>query len=146
MIAHTIQLALAPVFVLVALGNILNILSARMGRIVDRARFLQARHGETAGVEHDQIVREIRTIDRRISLIGRAIAMLVLSGLSIGTTVATLFLDELIHVDLSRVVGSLFLLAISLLMAALVLFLHETRIAAASLRIADDFLEAHRQI
>ena len=146
MIAHTIQLALAPVFVLVAIGNILNILSMRLGRIVDRARVLQARHGETSGPAHDLIVREIRTIDRRISLIGRAIAMLVLSGLSIGTTVATLFLDELIHVDLSRVVGVLFLLAISLLMTALVLFLYETRIAAATLRISEDFLETHREI
>ena len=42
MIAHTIQLALAPVFVLVAIGNIMNILSTRLGRIVDRARKLQA--------------------------------------------------------------------------------------------------------
>ena len=146
MIAHTIQLALAPVFVLVAIGNILNILSMRLGRIVDRSRVLQARHGETSGAEHDQIVREIRKMDQRISLIGRAIAMLVMSGLAIGTTVATLFLDELIHVDLSRVVGSLFLLAISLLMGALVLFLLETRIAAATLRISEDYLEKHRDI
>ena len=88
MIAHTIQLALAPVFVLVAIGNILNILSTRLGRIVDRARVLQQRHGETADGEHDRVVRELRKVDRRISLIGKAIAMLVVSGLAIGTTVA----------------------------------------------------------
>ena len=146
MIAHTIQLALAPVFVLVAIGNILNILSTRLGRIVDRARVLQQRHGETADGEHDRVVRELRKVDRRISLIGKAIAVLVVSGLAIGTTVAALFLDELIHVDLSRVVGSLFLLAIALLMVALVMFLIETRIAAATLRISSDYLETHRDI
>ena len=49
MIAQTIQLALAPVFVLVAIGNIMNILSTRLGRVVDRSRHLQERHAETAG-------------------------------------------------------------------------------------------------
>ncbi len=41
MIAQTIQLALAPVFVLVAIGNILNILAQRLSRVVDRSRLLQ---------------------------------------------------------------------------------------------------------
>ena len=93
MIAQTIQLALAPVFVLVAIGNIMNILSTRLGRIVDRSRHLQERHGATSGVEHEMVVREIRAIDGRISLVGRAIALLVVSGLTIGTTVAILFVE-----------------------------------------------------
>jgi hypothetical protein len=82
MIAQTIQLALAPVFVLVAIGNIMNILSGRLGRVVDRSRVLQQRHGETEGQEHDAVVREIRIVDVRIKLIGRAILLLVLSGLA----------------------------------------------------------------
>lgn len=72
MIAQTIQLALAPVFVLVAIGNIMNILSGRLGRVVDRSRHLQNRHPDTQGPEHDAIVREIRLADSRIALIGRA--------------------------------------------------------------------------
>jgi len=56
MIVQTIQLALTPVFVLVAIGNILNILSTRLGRVVDRARILQERHGTTQGMEHDMVV------------------------------------------------------------------------------------------
>ena len=68
MIAQTIQLALAPVFVLVALGNILSTLANRLGRVVDRSRELQQRHGATQGMEHDLVVREIRTLDRRIRI------------------------------------------------------------------------------
>ena len=63
MIAQTIQLALAPVFVLVAMGNILNILSTRLGRVVDRARVLQGAHMATEGMEHDLVVAEIRMIE-----------------------------------------------------------------------------------
>ena len=90
MIAQTIQLALAPVFVLVAIGNILNLLSSRLGRVVDRSRHLQGRHTATEGTEHDMVVAEIRLLDQRIRLITRAVLALVVSGLAIGTTVAVL--------------------------------------------------------
>ena len=145
MIAHTIQLALAPVFVLVAIGNILNLLSTRLGRVVDRVRYLQQRHSETFGSDHDMVVMELRTSDERILLITRAIRNLVMSGLAIGTTVAILFVEEMAGYPLELVAALFFLLALSLLMWALVLFLRETRAAAAALRIPRDYLELHRK-
>jgi len=141
MIAQTIQLALAPVFVLVAIGNIMNILSTRLGRIVDRSRYLQQRHGATSGPEHEMVVREFRSADGRIALVGRAIALLVMSGLTIGTTVAILFVEEMAVVSLKLLAASTFLLAISLLMWALLLFPRETRLSSQSLKIPRDFLE-----
>jgi hypothetical protein len=146
MIAQTIQLALAPVFVLVAIGNIMNILSARLGRIVDRSRHLQNLHPETEGPEHDRIVIEIRLVDRRIHLIGKAILRLVLSGLTIGFCVALLFVEELFKVNLQQVAGAAFFGAVLLLMSALWLFLRETREATASLRIPETYLELDRKL
>lgn len=146
MIAQTIQLALAPVFVLVAIGNIMNILSGRLGRVVDRSRHLQNRHPDTQGIEHDAIVREIRMADRRIALIGRAMLLLVCSGLTIGLTVALLFLEEFAHLGLQPVAAGCFILAIGLLMAALLLFLKETREATAALRIPQELLELDRKL
>lgn len=146
MIAHTIQLALAPVFVLVAIGNILNILSTRLGRIVDRARRLQDLHGQTIDAEHDLVVAEIRAIDRRIAFITSAIRLLVISGLAIGMTVAILFIGELAHWRVERVAAGFFLIAIGLMMWGLVLFLREVQVAGASLRIREDFLELDRKL
>jgi hypothetical protein len=146
MIAQTIQLALAPVFVLVAIGNIMNILSSRLGRIVDRSRVLQERHSATEGPEHDIVVREMRLIDRRIALIGRAMLLLVSSGFTIGLTVALLFFEEMLHFNLQIFVAAGFILAIALLMIALLLFLRETREAAAALRIPVEYLEHHREL
>lgn len=146
MIAQTIQLALAPVFVLVAMGNILNLLSSRLGRVVDRARALQDRHMATEGRDHDEVVQEIRMIDRRITLITRAIRLMVISGLLVGGTVAVLFLEELIDWKLQRVAAATFLAAIGLLMWALVLFLRETQIAAQQLRIPRMYLELEREL
>lgn len=141
MIAQTIQLALAPVFVLVAIGNILNLLSTRLGRVVDRSRHLQERHMQTEGRDHDEVVAEIRLLDQRIKLITRAIRVMVTCGLVIGATVAVLFLEELIGFSLQRVAAALFLLAVGLLMWALVLFLRETQISAQQLRIPRMYLE-----
>ncbi|MET0588739.1 MAG: DUF2721 domain-containing protein [Novosphingobium sp.] len=146
MIAQTIQLALAPVFVLVAIGNILNLLSTRLSRIVDRWRHLEGRHLATEGLEHDLVVIEIRAIDQRIKLIGRAMRLLVIASLAIGITVAVLFLEEIVHLNLQLVAAGFFFVAIALLMWGLMLFLRETQVAAKQLRIPTDFLELERRI
>lgn len=145
MIAHTIQLALAPVFMLVAIGNIMNILTTRLGRIVDRGRNLQRLYGETRGAEHDVVVIEIRYIDRRIQLIGRALLMLVISGLAIGVTVGALFVGQLRKLDVEVPVGISFFVAIVLLMIALVYLLLETRLVAKTLRLPRELLELERR-
>lgn len=146
LVAQTIQLALAPVFVLVAIGNIMNILSTRLGRVVDRSRVLRTLHASTDGAEHDAVVREIRTVDRRIATIGRAILLLVLSGLAIGVCVVLLFLEEIAGVNLQHFAAGAFIVAIGLLMSALLLFMRETRHATAVLRIPRTYLELDRKI
>ena len=146
MIAQTIQLALTPVFVLVAIGNIMNLLSSRLGRVVDRSRLLQERHAATSGTEHDEVVREIRLVDRRIHLIGRAILLMVLAALAIGVVVVLLFVEEFAAIDLRPVVAAVFVAALALLMAALLLFLRETREATAALRIPETYMEWERKL
>lgn len=146
MIAQTIQLALAPVFVLVAIGNIMNILTSRLARVVDRSRELRRQHAATEGAEHDMVVLEIRVVARRIHLVGRALRLLVLSGLSIGLTVGLLFVEEMAGASLQQVAAGTFIVAIALLMWALLLFLRETQIAAESLRIPETFLELDRKL
>lgn len=146
MIAQTIQLALAPVFMLVAIGNIMNILSTRLGRVVDRSRHLQGLHRDTEGREHDMVVIEIRLVDRRIALIGRALLLLVSAAVIIGLTVGLLFVEEIAGVSLQRIAAATFFAAVALMMVALLFYLHETRIATAALRIPKDFLELDRKL
>jgi hypothetical protein len=146
MIAQTIQLALAPVFVLVALGNIMNLLSARLGRIVDRSRHLQQSYTATAGSEHDAVVREIRLVDRRIQLINRALLTLVSAAVCIGLTVALLFFEELFGTNLQPIAAGVFIVSVGLLMWALLLFLRETQLATEALRIPSNYLELERKL
>ncbi|MDD3797899.1 MAG: hypothetical protein PHE36_01835 [Novosphingobium sp.] len=52
----------------------------------------------------------------------------------------------MMHFDLQPATSAAFILAITLLMVALLLFLRETRMASASLRIPHTFLEWEREI
>ena len=146
LIVQTIQLALTPVFMLVAIGNIMNILSTRLARIVDRSRVLQQMHPETSGPEHDAVVREIRLVARRIHLIGQAILLLVTAGLCVGITVVLLFVEDMAGVDLKPLVSIIFVASLALLIGALLLFLRETREATAALRIPETYLELERRL
>lgn len=146
MIAQIIQTALTPVFVLVAIASILNVLATRLGRVVDRSRSLRDLHGITQGGEHDLVVFEIRSLARRIELTNGAILMLVLSGVTIGVTVVLLFVAGFTRSNLDWLASGAFVIAIGLLMAGLVMFLRETREAFAALRIPDTYLELDRTI
>ena len=143
-IAQTIQLALTPVFILVAIGNFMNVLTGRLGRIVDRSRYLQGQHITTRGPERDRLVAELRQIDVRIKLINRAVLLLVIAGITVGITVGMLFIERLTHAGLDVLIACTFFGAVLLLMMALVTFLRETRIATALLRIPETFLELDR--
>lgn len=146
MIAQTIQLALTPVFVLVAIGNMLGTLSSRLGRVVDRSRQLQKMHADTTEAAHDAIVRELRLVDHRIELIGKAMLRLVLAAICIGLTVVMLFAVEFLHIRTQGAAALTFGFAIVFLMWALILFLRETREATDALRIPHDYLELDRKL
>ena len=107
---------------------------------------LQQRHPETSGAEHDALVREIRFVDRRIHLIGRAILWLVIASLCVGVTVVLLFIEDFAAVNLKPIVGTTFIAAVALLIGALLLFLRETREATAALRIPEIYLERERKL
>jgi hypothetical protein len=119
---------------------------SRLGRVVDRSRILQDLHTRTDGPEHDMVVSEIRLVDRRMALATQAIRLLVMSSLMIGTTVALLFLEEVINVNLQMVAAGTFIVALGLLMWGLLLFLRETQVATLALQIPRDYLELHRDL
>lgn len=133
-IAHAIQLAVAPVFLLAGIGALLNVLSSRLGRIIDRARVLEAearaRQSDQAGLE-----QELRVLSRRARLINRAIGLSTACALLICTIIAAVFLATLAAFNVSIVVAVLFLVAMLALIVALFSFLREVYLATANLRI-----------
>lgn len=141
MIAETIQLSLAPAFLLVATGSILNVVTGRLARVVDRARDLQQRHGETEGLEHERVVRELRRLDRRMDVINWSIALCVACGIVVCIMVAMLFAVGNGRDDLATAVAAAFILAMMLLLAGLLAFLVEVRLAIRTIHVPLEMLE-----
>lgn len=135
-LAHTIQLAVAPVFLLTALGTLLSVLSQRLGRIVDRARALSARtrdaYNEQLRSEHNL---ELRSLSARRSLINYAITCATLAALQVCLVIAIAFTGFMLHRNFSLVIAALFIGTMVAFVAALLLFLREVLMAVVSTHI-----------
>jgi hypothetical protein len=134
-VAHVIQLAVAPVFLLTAIGTLLSVMTNRLARIIDRARVHEARL-ETAPPEAvPKLHSYLATLSRRADLIGHAIFLSTSTALLVCTVIALLFLGDYLRYDVSLPIALLFVLGMLLLVLGLINFLREIFIAKASLQI-----------
>jgi hypothetical protein len=133
-IAHVIQLAIAPVFLLTAVGTILGVLISRLGRAVDRRRVLFAAL-PTLGDEIKQLATlELEFEQRRIRLVYVAISLAVMCALLVCLLIALAFIDAFLTMDLGKVVAVLFILAVVALTGSLTVFLREIFLSVNSIR------------
>lgn len=143
-VAATIQISIAPVFLLAGIAGILNVLVGRMARVVDRARKLEQLHPVSTGAEHERHVWELRLIDRRLSVINTSIWLCVASAIAICLVVALLFGAEIVHLDIGVVVAAAFIASMLLLTAGLVAFLVEVRLSVQAVHVREELLERGR--
>lgn len=134
-IAHVIQLAVAPVFLIAGIGSMLGVLTNRLGRIVDRARDMQKRL-HAAGDNYDvSLNAELRVHARRARLVQYAIGCAAFCALLICAVVIMLFVGALFEINFAIVVAVLFIAAMLSFLTALLFFLREIHMAITSLRI-----------
>ncbi|KRB86358.1 hypothetical protein ASE00_06490 [Sphingomonas sp. Root710] len=140
-IAHAISLALAPSFLVTAIGAILAMLTGRLGRVVDRARWIEQNFTDKSDARHVLQVQELRLIDQRIKYANRALVLCTVSAVLICIVIAGLFLAALLDLKLGAAMAIAFIVAMTLLIIGLGLFLLEVRIAVKATRIQDELLE-----
>ena len=133
-IAHAIQLAVAPVFLLTAIATTFNVLASRLARVVDRARLMEAQLRDPAFPGAEDVRASLRVISVRARLINRAIALCVLSALLVSLVVVSLFVSSLLSIDVALPVAVTFIIAMLSLAGALIYFLREVFIATQALR------------
>jgi hypothetical protein len=137
-IAHLIQLAIAPVFLLAGVGAILNVLANRLARVVDRARALEAEYSSFDEVERGRAGAELILLDRRMTVVNLAISCCTASALFVCLVVAILFVADLASFEFGKVLALLFIVTMVLMIAGLILFLWEIRLAMRSLRVRQE--------
>jgi hypothetical protein len=130
-VAHAIQQAVAPVFLLTGIGSILSVLAGRLSRVVDRSRLLNEMKGDAEEKHRD----EIRILLRRARWNHWAISLCTVSALCICLSIAALFIGAELRVDLSGTVSLLFVAAMLTLISGLLCFLREIALATGVIEI-----------
>jgi hypothetical protein len=132
-LSRTIQLAVAPVFLLSALGTILNVFSNRLGRIVDRSRVLIDRLPSLQGEDKRKpSLLELALLEQRRRLVNHAITFATTSSLLVCLLIAFAFIGFIAHLNFGRVMAVLFIAAMAAFIAGLLVFLREVLLAVAT--------------
>ncbi len=145
-VSHLVQLAIAPVFLIAGIGALLNVITARLSRVIDRARVIERDHHDMTEPARSRALAELPTLDTRMILAHRAIYCCVASALSVCVVVALLFVAAFTQVEIGVVIAALFILAMGFIVVGLMLFLQETRVAIRSVRVPLELLEERRDI
>ena len=135
-IAHVIQLAVAPVFLLTGVGAILSVLVSRLGRVVDRFRTLERNALATDGDAVALAQLEMSILERRARMIHWAIGFCTGCALLVCVVIATMFLGSITGVEMPGTIAVLFVAAMLSLVAGLLCFLREIALATGNIHVA----------
>lgn len=130
-VAHVIQLAVAPVFLLTGVGTILNVMTSRLSRIIDRFRVLE--NITPLAQELGAHQAEMRILAHRERVIYWAISLCTVCALLICVVIATLFVGSVMGVQLTSLIAFLFIAAMLALIGGLLSLLREIYIATGSI-------------
>jgi hypothetical protein len=128
--AHVIQLALTPIFLLTAVGSLLNVFATRLGRISDRIQALK-KEGRANSLEMRRLRLRSKILDIAVSLTAAAGAMTCCSAI-------TLFLGTLRDSGHASLLFFFFGGGLLCAVAGLACFVGEITIAGRALRDEKD--------
>ena len=125
--SEVIQLAIAPVFLLMGVSALLGVLTGRLGRVVDRFRVLNE---SLATVQADdprqeRYSQELDILSCRANWVHWSITLCTFTLLLVAVVIGLLFLGSAINWDTSWLVSILFIFAMGSLIAGLTCFIRE---------------------
>lgn len=130
-VQEIVQLSLAPVFLLAAIGAMLNVMNLRLTWLFDRIEFIERRAEE--GVE-DREKEELPALIQRQRNAQMAVNLSTSAALTICIVVAILFVSAFIEPRIGTLVAVLWIATMFQLSWALLLFFRETSLASATAR------------
>ena len=129
-IVHLIQLSVAPVFLIAGVAGLLNVLTGRLSRIVDRLEKLDSFVDQKIAKD-PEYKKTLEQKNRRTSLISRmqninwAIFFCTATGLMIAFVILNVFGSYLFYFDAQLLISIFFILSMVFLSISLILFLRE---------------------
>ena len=128
-IAHAIQLAIAPVFLLTGIAGLLGVMANRLGRVIDRARTLEQVWPTLSANGQTKARAEVHNLERRRRVCSWSINWSTTAALLVCLVIVTLFAEEFTAANLSWLAGVLFVCAMVALILGLSCFLREVYLA-----------------
>lgn len=122
-----LQFSLAPAFLLVAIGSILNVMVNRLTWVANRIERLEARFEASGG---EPCSDELSWLTRRRRIAQRAVMFSTGSAMLISVLIALLFVSASIHLRIGTLIAACWVATMLLLITGLAFFFTETRIAA----------------
>lgn len=128
-IAHAIQLSIAPVFLLTGIGGLLGVMANRLARVIDRARKVESGWRDMDAQARAAATEEMHNLERRRRVISWSINFCTTAALIICLVIVTLFVEEFFGRNLKWLAGALFVSAMLALICGLSCFLREVYLA-----------------
>jgi hypothetical protein len=134
-VAHLIQAALTPVFLLTGVGNLLVLFNTRLARVSDYAVHVSDLLRSCGSAdEHERLQRHILRLAHRVAILDASIALGAIGGSSTCGAALVLFLGSVSKAGVDRWLIGLFTIALGCTVASLIAFLGDSLLAWHGLR------------
>lgn len=124
-VSAAIRDAVAPVFLLTGIGSFLGVVVNRLGRTIDRARYLNNLNVE----QQKKFLDEFSIIQKRVKWMRWAIGLFIVAGLCISLSIALIFIGVVIKLSVSDFILCSFIMAMFALIFGIFCFLREITFA-----------------
>jgi hypothetical protein len=131
LVAHVIQVALTPIFLLSGIATLLNVFSTRLARVADLiAKAIEGADSDKAAA----ITAELAHLRRRSVALDTAVVLAAVAGAATCASVLTLFVGALKDATVASVLFTSFGLAVVSTMGAIGAFTLEMLMAGSGMR------------
>lgn len=125
--AEILSIAVAPVFLISGIGMLLNIMSLRYGRVIDRTRFL-LREGDRIyqkEISREHLKYELKILYQRARWLRYTVLSAAAAIFCVSLTIFMAFAEKFFSVPLPHLATVFFLIALVFLLISLVLFMND---------------------
>ena len=137
-----LQVAVGPVNLVSGVGLLLQTMTNRLARVIDRSRLLYRELRDSPGVDRLTALAQLRTLDERARLLQRAITLASVSVLLAAVLVIVLFLTAIFRWEDPWLIGLLFIGCMLSLIGSLLAFIRDLNRSLEALRLEVDQVEA----
>ena len=134
LVAHVIQVALTPIFLLSGIATLLNVFSTRLARVADRVEQITKAMEDADPDESVELARQLLHLRRRSIALDAAVVLGAIAAASTCASVFTLFVGALRNSTVASILFTTFGLAIACTISAIGAFTAEMLMAGSGVR------------